>query len=79
MWSGTQNVLNACRQHGISKLIYTSTPSVIHAGGDVEGIDESEPYPEHFETHYPATKAMAEKMVLKQTAQSCKPSRCVRI
>jgi nucleoside-diphosphate-sugar epimerase len=37
---------------------------VIHAGGDVEGIDEAEPYPEHFETHYPATKAMAEKMVL---------------
>ena len=61
---GTQNILDACKQHGITKLIYTSTPSVIHAGGDVEGIDESEPYPEHFETHYPATKAMAEKLVL---------------
>ena len=61
---GTQNILKACKQHGITKLIYTSTPSVIHAGGDVEGIDESAPYPDHFETHYPATKAMAEKMVL---------------
>ena len=44
--------------------MYTSTPSVIHAGGDVEGVDESLPYPEHFETHYPKTKAMAEKFVL---------------
>jgi len=61
---GTENILKACKTHGISKLIYTSTPSVIHAGGDVEGINESEPYPEHFETHYPATKAIAEKMVL---------------
>lgn len=61
---GTANILKACQTHQISKLIYTSTPSVIHAGGDVEGIDEAEPYPEHFETHYPATKAMAEKMVL---------------
>jgi nucleoside-diphosphate-sugar epimerase len=61
---GTANILKACKTHQISKLIYTSTPSVIHAGGDVEGIDEAEPYPEHFETHYPATKAMAEKMVL---------------
>ena len=61
---GTENILKACKAHQISKLIYTSTPSVIHAGGDVEGISESEPYPDHFETHYPATKAMAEQMVL---------------
>ena len=30
---GTQNVLNACSSLGISKLVYTSTPSVAHAGG----------------------------------------------
>ena len=62
--TATENVLAACESAGVARLIYTSTPSVIHAGGDVEGIDESEPYPEHFHTHYPATKAIAERLVL---------------
>ena len=61
---GTENIVRACREQGVSKLVYTSTPSVIHAGGDVEGVDESLPYPDHFETHYPKTKAIAEKHVL---------------
>ena len=63
--TGTENVLAACGEYGITRLVYTSTPSVVHAGGDVEGIDESAPYPDHFETHYPKTKAIAEQMVLK--------------
>ncbi len=63
--TGTENVLAACRENRITRLVYTSTPSVVHAGGDVEGIDESAPYPDHFETHYPKTKAIAEQMVLK--------------
>ncbi len=62
--TATEHVIAACEAHGIQRLIYTSTPSVIHSGGDVEGIDESAPYPEHFHTHYPATKAIAERLVL---------------
>ncbi len=61
---GTQNVIAACREHGIARLVYTSTPSVVHSGGDVEGVDESAPYAEKFSAPYPETKAMAEKMVL---------------
>lgn len=61
---GTGNVLQACRTHGIGKLVYTSTPSVIHAGGDVEGVDESTPVATHFATAYPRTKAEAERLVL---------------
>jgi len=61
---GTRNVMEACRKHGIQRLVYTSTPSVIHSGGDVEGVDESAPLATHFETAYPATKAEAERMVL---------------
>lgn len=60
---GTEHVIDACRLHGIPKLVYTSTPSVVHAGGDLEGVDESVPYPDHFEGHYPATKALAEQAV----------------
>jgi nucleoside-diphosphate-sugar epimerase len=37
---------------------------VIHAGGDVEGVDESAPLATHFDTAYPATKAEAESLVL---------------
>ena len=61
---GTRNVIEACRAHGIRRLVHTSTPSVIHAGGDVEGVDESAPLATHFESAYPATKAQAESLVL---------------
>lgn len=62
---GTQNVLNACKRHGIEKLVYTSTPSVAFAGRDQEGADESAPYPSKFLSAYPKTKAIAEQMVLR--------------
>ena len=61
---GTENVLAACAQHGVDRLIYTSSPSVVHGGEAIEGGDESLPYPDHFEAPYPETKAMAEQMVL---------------
>jgi 2-alkyl-3-oxoalkanoate reductase len=61
---GTRNVLAACRVHGISRLVYTSSPSVAFTGRDMEGVNESVPYPQHFEAHYPKTKAIAERAVL---------------
>ena len=61
---GTRNVIDSCRRQGIQRLVYTSTPSVIHTGGDIEGVDESVALATHFETAYPATKAEAEGMVL---------------
>lgn len=62
--TGTQNVIAACKKHGVRRLVYTSTPSVVHAGADVEGANESLPYPKHFEAYYSETKAKAEKAVL---------------
>jgi nucleoside-diphosphate-sugar epimerase len=62
---GTENVLTACRHHGIPRLIYTSSPSVVFAGRDLAGVDESVPYPAHHEAAYPQTKAVAERLVLK--------------
>jgi len=61
---GTENVIKACRTCGIGRLVYTSSPSVVFDGSDMEGVDESTPYPDHFEAHYPRTKALAEQMVL---------------
>ena len=61
---GTQNVIAACRTNGIKKLVYTSTPSVVRHDRKLAGVDESAPYGDRFEAHYPKTKAMAEKLVL---------------
>ena len=62
--TGTENVIAACQHHGINRLVYTGSPSVVFDGHDVEGGNESLPYPAHYEAHYPRTKAMAEKLVL---------------
>lgn len=67
---GTENILNACRQHGVQRLVYTSSPSVVFHGQDMEGVDESVPYPAHYEAHYPKTKAMAEQKVIAANGDS---------
>ena len=58
---GTENVIAACRRHGVRRLIYTSSPSVVFTGHDLEGVDESVPYAPGYDAAYPATKAIAEK------------------
>lgn len=67
---GTENVIAACREHGIRRLVHTSSPSVVFDGRDMEGVDESAPYPQHFEAHYPRTKALAEQLVLNANSPS---------
>jgi len=62
---GTQNVIDACRKCGVGKLIYTSSGSVTDAGKPQLGVDESTPYPTRHLAHYPRTKAIAERMVIK--------------
>lgn len=61
---GTVNMLDAAREAGAARFLYTSTPSVVHGGHSIEGGDESLPYPDHYLTPYAATKAEAEKAVL---------------
>ncbi|WP_133478455.1 2-alkyl-3-oxoalkanoate reductase [Cognatilysobacter segetis] len=64
--AGTQHVLDACRAHGIGRLVYTSTPSVTHrATCPVAGLDASQvPYGEHLKSPYAETKKIAEQRVL---------------
>jgi nucleoside-diphosphate-sugar epimerase len=61
---GTENVIAACRKHGVRRLIYTSSPSVVFTGYDLEGVNESIPYAARYDAAYPATKAIAERLVL---------------
>lgn len=62
--TGTRNVIAACQKHGVKKLVYTSTPSVVFSGKLIGGADESAPYPDAYLTHYARTKAIAEREVL---------------
>lgn len=66
---GTRNVIHACKKNNIKNLIYTSSPSVIFTGKDMEGVDESIPYPEKTHTHYTHTKTIAEKEVREAAKQ----------
>lgn len=61
---GTLNVLAACKQQGVERLVFTSSPSVTFAGRDQQGVDESAPYATRWLSHYPHSKAIAEQMVL---------------
>jgi nucleoside-diphosphate-sugar epimerase len=61
---GTRNIIKACRQQGVRRLVFTGSPSVVFDGGDVDGWDESAPYPRKFDSYYSQTKATAEDMVL---------------
>lgn len=61
---GTKAVIEACRKAHVRRLVYTSTPSVVHGGQGLEGVNESQPYPDRYESAYSATKAEAERAVL---------------
>jgi nucleoside-diphosphate-sugar epimerase len=62
---GTENVLRACQQLGIQKLVYTSTPSVAFSGKSIEGLSEVDlPYATSCLIPYTETKILAEKKIL---------------
>ena len=61
---GTRNVVDACLVGRVPRLVYTSSPSVVFGTEELCGIDESQPYPQRYLTHYPETKAVAERAVL---------------
>lgn len=61
---GTENVISVCRDLNIPILVHTSSPSVVHSGGDIEGGDESLPIAKHFTAPYPESKALAEQRVI---------------
>jgi len=57
---GTRNCIQACRAHGITRIIFISTPSVYFNGKDRLDISEDEPLPQRQRSVYANTKLMAE-------------------
>ena len=69
---GTRNVVVACQQQSVERLIYTSTPSVVFTGQPIRGGDESLPYGKNWLCHYAHTKAIAEAEALAANSESLK-------
>jgi 2-alkyl-3-oxoalkanoate reductase len=67
---GTRALLEGCRVHGVQRLVYTSTPSVVYNGRALAGADESLPLTTACPSPYPLTKAIAEREVLAANSRS---------
>jgi len=65
---GTENIINACEKNKVSILIYTSSPSVVSSGSNLENVDESVPYPKRFFSYYALTKALSEQKVIEASS-----------
>lgn len=63
--TGTRNVIEACLECGVKKLIYTSSPSIVFDGvHPVVNVDESAPICDKFNDYYSDAKAHGEALVL---------------
>lgn len=67
-YEGTKHLVDLCLQKEIKYFVYTSSPSVVFGKDDIEGLDESIPYPEKFYTYYQETKKLAEEYVLSKAS-----------
>lgn len=60
----TRNVVQACAQAEVEKLVYTSSPSVTFDGDHQTNVNETAGYPKKWLCHYPHSKALGEQCVL---------------
>ncbi len=61
---GTENLLEAARQNGVSRFVYISSGSVVYEGKDIENGDESLPYSSVSQAPYADSKIHAERLAL---------------
>lgn len=61
---GTQNLIRACQEAGVRRLVYVSSASVVYEGTHIENGDESLPYATVSQAPYADSKIAAEKAVL---------------
>jgi len=72
--TGTDNVINACNKHKITKLIYCSTYNAVYTGNkELINVTEDEcvyPTQDKYCDNYSRTKSLAEQLILK----ACSPT-----
>ncbi|CAM0948812.1 unnamed protein product [Alopecurus aequalis] len=72
--NGTCNVLDACHEHGVRRLVYVSTYNVVFGGQPIVNGNEELPYfpiDDHVDA-YGCSISMAEQMVLKSNGRQPK-------
>jgi len=62
--TGTTNMIRACQEHGVTRLVFTSSSSVVLDGSDCQNGDESMKYVTKPLNAYSASKQRAEQAVL---------------
>ena len=60
---GTRNVIDACRDAGVRRLVHVGTEAALMAGRPLVNVDESTPLRPDSPALYPSTKAKAEQLV----------------
>ena len=66
----TDNLLGACREHEITRFVFTSSPSVAQTDKGCSGGTEAMPIPSKHRTFYQASKAVSEQRVLDAYCES---------
>ncbi|WP_127715927.1 NAD-dependent epimerase/dehydratase family protein [Halobacteriovorax sp. HLS] len=67
---GTMNLIKCAKRRGISKFVYTSTPSVVFGKEEIHGENETLNYPKEYLSLYAKSKMMAEKYVLESNSEN---------
>jgi nucleoside-diphosphate-sugar epimerase len=71
---GTLNVIAACKQHNVTKIVMSSSPSTRFTGADIDGLTEDElptlPMKEYLQ-EYAASKAAGEKKMCDASGEKC--------
>ncbi|KAF8077405.1 hypothetical protein N665_1040s0009 [Sinapis alba] len=76
---GTRNVIDACVEVGVKRLIYTSSPSVVFDGvNSILNANETMPYPSKHNDSYSATKAEGEALIIKANGINGLLTCCIR-
>ena len=61
---GTEHVVQACRDQGVSMLVYASSLDAVITGRPLRDVDETQPYPAKHLNMYCESKCLAEQLVL---------------
>lgn len=61
---GTQNIVKACKESGVERLVFTSSASVVFNGQDIHNGTESLPHCKVHMDAYNASKAQAETIIV---------------
>ena len=61
---GTRNVVQACKEEGVSCLVFISAAAVVSTGGPISDFGEHDAMPVHPFGAYAQSKAAAERLVL---------------